>query len=343
MQNITMAVDLAKSVFEVAVSERPGTVSERHRLSRRKFLDFLVQRKPAVVLLEACGSAHFWGRKAAELGHQPVLLPPREVRRYVRRNKTDRADAKALLEAHRNEEILPVPVKSVPQQSLMALHRFRSGWMAARTGQLNSIRGLLREFGILIPLGARQVVPHVEQLIEDAESDVPMALRAALAGACSQVRELEDSIRSVEKELQQLARQTPLVAQLQTIPGIGILTATALVAFVGDIRRFPSARHFASYLGLTPSERSSAYRRRLGKISKRGDVYLRMLLTHGARAVLHHAKRTETPDRLRAWATRVERFRGHNKATMALANKLARIVWAVWTKGQTYQSIAPAA
>ena len=132
MKNTTIAVDLAKSVFEVAVSERPGKVSERHRLSRRKFLDFLVHRKPAVVLLEACGSAHFWGRKATELGHRPVLLPPREVRRYVRRNKTDRADAKALLEASRNEEILPVPVKSVPQQTLMALHRFRSGWMAAR-------------------------------------------------------------------------------------------------------------------------------------------------------------------------------------------------------------------
>lgn len=332
MQHTTIAVDLAKSVFEVAVSCQPGRVSERHRLSRAAFLDFFAQRQPATVLLEACGSAHYWARRIRELGHEVRLLPPHRTRPYVTGNKTDQSDAKGLLEAQRNEQIQPVPVKSVDQQAVSALHRLRSAWLAARTARINTVRGLLREFGIVIPLGSKRVVPRVQELLEDAESGLPDSIRPALNEARSEILELERRMRSVEQELRTLSRQLPVVGKLCSIPGIGLITSTALFAFVGDVNRFSSARHFASYLGLTPREHSSGLRRRLGSISKRGDGYLRMLLTHGARAVLWKARLREEPDRLRAWVLRVEQRRGHNKATIGLANKLARIVWAVWRR-----------
>jgi transposase len=330
----TIAVDVAKSVFEVAVSDRPGRVRERHRLSRSQFSRFVSERRPATVLMEACGMAHFWGRHAQASGHRVVLLPPHAVRPYVPRNKTDRADAKGLLEASRNEGIRQVPVKSVAQQTLGALHRLRSTWQGTRTARINTVRGLLREFGITIPVGSHQVVPRVRQLL--GEPVLPEALRPALAEATNEIRELEVRMRTIEKQINALAEQTPVVARLRSIPGIGLLTSTALFAFVGDVQRFPSGRHFSSYIGLTPRESSSGLLRRLGAISKRGDAYLRMLLIHGARAVLLHAKKNRHPGHLQTWALQLEAQRGHNKAAVALANKLARIAWAVWKTGSDF-------
>jgi transposase len=333
-----VAVDLAKAVFEMAVSHHPGQVARQKRYSRQQFPLALAQLPPSTVVMEACGSAHYWARRVRSFGHEAVLLPPHAVRPYVRRNKTDRTDTKGMLEAYRNEEIRPVPVKSVAQQTLASLHRVRSGWLAERTARINTLRGLLREFGIVIPLGAQHAVPAAWAQLEDAEGEVPGPLRPALAEICSEIRDLERRIKMIEHQLAALATQTPAVAQLMTIPGIGLLIATALVAFVGDIQRFPSGRHFASYLGLTPRESSSGLRRRLGSISKRGDVYLRTLLIHGARSVLLAAKR-RTPDRLRAWALARQTARGHNKAATALANKLARIVWAVWKHDRPFNSV----
>ena len=345
MKRTTIAVDLAKSVFEIAVSEEPGRVAERHRLSRAAFLQFFVQRPPSTVLMEACGSAHHWARQIESLGHQVRLLPAHLTRPYVTRNKTDRTDTKGLLEADRNEQIEPVPVKSVNQQALAALHRLRSAWVAAHTARINTVRALLREFGIFIPLGSKQVIPRLGELLEDADSGLPDSLRPALDEARAEILELKRRIRSVEHQLRALARQLPVVYKLRTIPGVGLLGATALLAFVGDVARFHSARHFASYLGLTPRERSSGLRRRLGAISKRGDVYIRMLLVHGARSVLWRARTRTTPDRLRSWALRLEERRGHNKAAIALANKLARIIWAVCRKDIEFieQEVAEAA
>jgi transposase len=342
MKDTTIAVDLAKSVFEVAVSQRPGKVAERHRLSRGQFSRFLAEQAPATIVMEACGTAHFWGRQAEARGHRVLLLPPHAVRPYVLRNKTDGADAKGLLEAVRNEALHPVPVQSVDPHVLAALHRMRSSWMATRTARLNTIRGLLRELGFPIPVGARQVVPHVWALVSDADSGLPDALRPALAEAAREIGELEARLRAVERSLETLADASPVLARLRTIPGVGLLTATALVAFVGNMHRFPSGRHFASYLGLTPRETSSGLRRRLGGISKRGDPSLRMLLIHGARSVLCHAKRVTGPrDRLRVWALERERLRGHNKAAVALANKLARVVWAVWRREHAFHPHTP--
>jgi transposase len=343
MSNDTrIAVDVAKAVFEIAISDRPGHVRGRERLPRAQFLAFMAQQPAATVIMEACGSAHHWGRKIQALGHRVVLLPPHHVRPYIRRNKTDRTDAKGILEASRNEEIRPVPVKTVAQQVLTSLHRLRSGWMTERTARLNALRGLLRELGVFIPVGAREVVPAVWLLIEDADSDLPEALRPIFAEACQEIRAIEARIKQVERQLEATAEALPAVAHLRTIPGVGLLIATALVAFIGDIRRFPSGRHLASYLGLTPREYSSGLRRHLGRISKRGDGYLRTLLIHGARSVLVHA-RTQQPDRLREWANKLAKTHVHNKAAVAVANKLARIIWAVWTHQRPFALMAKAA
>jgi transposase len=340
MNSTTIAVDVAKMVFEVAVSEHAGQVRERHRFSRERFRRYLGTQPPATLLMEACGSAHYWGRQAQTRGHRVVLLPPHVVRPYVLGNKTDRTDAKGLLEAARNDAAPPVPVKTETQQAIVALHRLRSTWLATRTARLNTVRGLLREFGIVIPTGARHVVPTLGALLEDADAGLPSLLRSALAEASREIRELEGRIRVVERQLDAVAEQLPVVEQLRSIPGIGLLTATALLAAVADIQRFPSGRHFASYLGLTPREHSTGHRRRLGGITKRGDSYLRMLLIHGARAMLWRAKRKTAPppDRLGAWALQLEQTRGHNKAAVALANKMARIAWAVWKTGHAYHT-----
>ena len=306
MQHTTIAVDLAKSVFQVAVSHQTGRVDEEHRLTRARFLRFFAKRPAATVLFEACGSAHHWARTLEQLGHTVRLLPPHETRRYVRRNKTDRADAKALLEAARNEEIHPVPVKSVAQQAIASLHRVRTTWVKTRTARLNTLRGLLREFGVTIPVAARHVVPQVRALIEDAEAAVPMTVRPSLDALCDEIRTLERRIHDLERQL------------------------AALVACVGDVRRFPSARHFASYLGLTPREHSSGTRRHLGAISKQGDRYLRTLLMHGARAVLSHSGNLTKTTPFRTWTRAVAARRGTNIATAAIANRLARMVWRVW-------------
>jgi transposase len=183
MKHTTIAVDLAKSVFQVAISQRPGRVAEQHRLSRSRLLPFFAQQPPAVVVLETCGSAHHWARQLRGLGHTPVLLPAHDVHRYLQGNKTDQADTKTLLEAFRNEQIRPVPIKSLDQQALAARHRLRSASLATRTARLNTLRGILREFGLLIPIGARNVLPALRQLCSDTDSRLPQALRPALEQA----------------------------------------------------------------------------------------------------------------------------------------------------------------
>lgn len=342
MKPTTIAVDLAKTVFQVAVSHHPGQVAEHRRLSRTGLPRFFAERQPATVVMEACGSAHFWGRRLAELGHEVVLLPPQYVRPYVRRDKTDRADAEALLEAFRDRSIRPVPVKSVAQQTLTSLHRLRSAWLATRTARINAVRGILRELGILVPLGASQFAARLGRLLADPDSPVPHSLRAPLQQACLEIHQLGERVDGLQRQIAALADELPAVTRLRSIPGIGVLSATALVAFIGDFHRFPSGRHLASFLGLTPRERSSGLSRRLGAISKRGDAYLRMLLVHGARSVLRVAEAKGPSQPLAAWALRLKKRHNTNLAAVALAAKIARIAWAVTTKETVFNATATA-
>lgn len=344
MDATTVAVDLAKTVFEIALANAQWRVIGRHRLNRAGFARFLAQTAPTHVVMEACGTAHYWGRVAQAHGHHVTLVPPAYVRPYVRRNKTDRADAEAILETVRSGQVPSVPVKRVEQQALVALHRIREQWMTTRTARINTVRGLLREHGLLLPPGASAALKALPALLDDAASVLPRHLRLMLTSVHEEVRAIEGRIVALERELQALAALDPVVTRLRTIPGIGLLTATALVGTVGHIQAFQRARQFASWLGLTPREHSSGARRRLGGISKRGDVYLRCLLTHGARAVLVAAhRRPSSSPGLHRWALELRERRGYNKATMAVANKLGRIVWAVWTKDVPYAVAAAVA
>lgn len=340
MNATTVAVDLAKNVFELAVADENWRVIERARLTRGQFERWFANRKVELVVMEACGSAHHWGRWLSARGIAVKLLPAQYVRAYVKRNKTDAADAVALLEACRANDIRAVAVKSIEQQSLQALHRLRSGWMATRTRRINMLRGFCREFGLEVAVGAVRGLAQIARLLADEHSAVPAMLRIPMRLALEEIRLLEARIEQLERELAEIARASPACQALVSIPGIGLLTSTAMVAAVGEPRNFDSGRHYASFLGLTPREYSSGTSRYLGRISKRGDRYIRMLLTHGARSVLHAAgvaKRTgRSLDRLRTWALAVQARTNHNKAACALANKLARIAWAVWVKQQPY-------
>ena len=340
MQRTTIALDVHKSIFEIAVSQVPGRVESRQRVKRGRLLEYFAQQPAATVVMEACGSSHYWGRQLRDMGHDPVLLPPGEVRRYVRRQKTDKRDAKGLLEAHRNEEITCVPIKTVDQQMMASLHRLREGWKKTRTGRINQVRGILRELGIVIPVGSVKVVTRVRELLGEPCQQIPEGLRPSLEEACSEICELKRKADGVELQLKALAKQTPRIQHLMSIPGIGVLTATALVAIVGDLKRFRTGRHLASFLGLTPREHQSGSRRHLGGISKQGDRYLRTLLIHGGRSLLLAAKRKPGEDRLRHWALRIEDRRGYNKAAVAVANKLARIAWAVACENRCYRTLS---
>lgn len=339
MDATTVAVDVAKDVFEVALANRAGRVIGRRRLTRRQFGIFLETLAPAVeVVMETGSTAHYWGRRCQARGLTVFLVPAQYVRPYVRRNKTDRSDAEALLEARRCGGIHPVPVKSVEQQSLQALHRIRAQWQTARTARINVMRGVLREHGVFIGAGARTAVQTVHSVVSDPAVALPDVVRQALALLLEEVRQLAASVHTIDVQLARLVRQHPIARRLHEIPGVGVLTASALVGAVGDIQAFRRGRQFASWLGLTPREYSSGSRRWLGGISKRGDAYLRCLLTHGARAVVQSATRAvqRTPDRvtrLQQWAVTVALRGGRNKAISAVANKLARIVWVVWSRG----------
>jgi transposase len=308
VKHTTIAVDLSKTVFEIALSNHPGRVCERKRLSRTRLASFFSNRPAATVLLEACGSAHHWARQLQSL------------------------------EAHRNEKILPVPIKTIAQQTLTALHRIRSGWIQTRTARLNAIRGILRELGLFIPQGSRHVLPALTAFLSDPRQPIPVELHPCLLAFAAEIRTLEQNIRDIDRRLNDFARRSPDASRLLTIPGIGVLSATALIGFVGPLDRFRSGRRFSSSLGIVPREHSSGPRRHLGSITKRGDPYLRTLLIHAARSALLAASRAKQPDRLQAWALRLKQRRGYNCATVALANKVARIAWALCVHQSNYQS-----
>ncbi len=332
MNITTVAVDLAKDVFEVAEADGTGRILKRSRLSRPAFIRFLAEHPVCHWILEACGGAHHWARRLQSLGHEVRLLPAQYVRPYRRRNKTDRADCAALIEAAKNHEIRPVPVKGVAAQAIQGLHRIRSQWMSTRTNRINVIRGCLREFGIVLPVGAIVALKRIPEALDDEA--IPGLIRESLRQLLAEIRDTEIRIVALERQLAQLAAENDDIERLRQVSGIGLLTATALYASVGDAGNFQSGRHLAAWIGLTPKEHSSGNRRHLGAISKRGDIYVRMLLTHGARSVLGRAiqmaKANLPLNRLQRWALQLQARAGYNKAAIALANKLTRIAWATW-------------
>lgn len=332
MQFTTIAVDLSKSVFQVSLADHRHRIVARRRLSRRQFSRLLTTTVPARLVMEACATAHYWARIARQHGHSVKLLHARYVRPYVRRNKTDAADADALLQADQDRELKPVPVKNEHQQALQSLHRIRAQWQKTRTARINTAKALLAEFGLLLPPGGGALTLRLRRAAET----LPHPLQRSFQALVDDIVTLDGQLRQLDHELAALCHDEPDAARLEGISGIGVVTATAMIGGVADIHAFRRGRAFAAWLGITPREHSSGKRRQLGAISKQGDPYLRTLLIHGARSALLAAARARSRElpltRLQRWALDTQQRIGHNKATVALANKMARIVWAVWTR-----------
>jgi transposase len=341
----TIAIDLAKNVFELAIADEWGKVLDRKRLNRSQLQRYFQNHAPVRIVMEACGTSHFWGRWFLERGMEVSLLPPLYVKAYVRRNKTDRADATALLEAARATDIIPVQVKSAEQQALQSMHRVRSAWRSTLTDRVNCLRGVCREFGVLAPLGVQRGLKELGAQLADDESTIPKIIRSVLQRLVEEIRSAQERLKQIDAELAAIAEQSDVCQRLQKIPGVGPLSATAFAGSIADIRTFRNSRRLASWLGLTPREHSSGNIRRLGSISKRGDSYLRRLLVNGGRAVLYSAnmaQRAGRPlDALRDWGLRLRARVGHNKAAVAVANKLARLIWATWYQGRDFEFREP--
>jgi transposase len=285
--------------------------------------------------MEACGSAHYWARKLEKLGHSVKLMAPQFVKPYVKTNKNDAADAEAICEAVSRPNMRFVPIKNGEQQAVLALHRARQGFVTARTAQANQIRGLLSEYGIVIPQGLHHIGKRLPEILEDGENDLPGVFRQLLQRLGDHLRELHRQVGELELQIQLWHRQHDASCRLAQIPGIGPLTASALVASVGDAKSFANGRQLAAWLGLVPRQHSSGGKSVLLGISKRGDSYLRMLLVHGARAVIRVAEKK--PGYADSWLARLIGRRHPNIAAVALANKNARIVWALLKHDRDYR------
>jgi len=336
MNITTIGIDLAKNVFQVHGADERGKAVLRKQLKRAQMMGFFVNLPPCLIGMEACGSAHFWARKLLELGHTVKLIAPQFVKPYVKTNKNDAADAAAICEAVTRPNMRFVPIKHAEQQALLGLHRARQGFVHARTAQVNQIRGLLAEFGLVIPQGMRFLAKRVPEILEDAENGLPGASRKLFSRLFEHFRELDRQAKELEAQIQAWHREDMKSQRLQTIPGIGPLTASALVASIGDASAFNNGRQLAAWLGLVPRQHSSGGKEQLLGISKRGDTYLRTLLIHGARAVLRHLHRHA--DQAEGWLARLAARRHPNIAAVALAHKNARIVWALLARGTTYQA-----
>lgn len=334
--NITrIGIDLAKQVFQLHGVDLHGKVLVRKRLRRAQMLGYFGKLTPCLIGMEACGSAHYWARELSRLGHEVRLMAPQFVKPYVKRGKNDANDAEALCEAVSRPCMRFVTVKTVEQQAMQAEHRIRARLVKTRSALSNEIRGLLAEFGIVVPTSLGQLRRALPELLEDGENGLPGHFRRLLAELAEELRSLDERLKLYDLRLATHAREDDRVKRLLAVEGIGPVSASALVAAVGDGGQFGKGRDLAAWLGLTPREHSSGGKQRLGGISKQGDKYVRMLLIHGARAALNAA--ANKTDRRSRWVVSLAARRNKNIATVALANKNARIAWAILSRGEDYR------
>jgi transposase len=337
MKNITtIGIDLAKQVFQVHGVNARGKVVLKKAIRRQQMFAFFAGLPPCLIGLEACGSAHYWARSLTQFGHTVKLMAPQFVKPYVKTNKNDQADAEAICEAVIRPNMRFVPVKTVAQQTVLSLHRVRQSFVKARTAQSNQLRGLLAEFGLVIPPGISQLPRTLPGLLEDADNGLPDSMRDLLARLWAHFKQLHQHVLELEAQIKAWHRQSPASQKLAQVPGIGPLTATALVASIGNARDFRNGRQLAAWLGLVPKQHSTGGKPVLLGISKRGDRYLRTLLIHGARAALLAAQRHA--DKAPLWLMRLQQRRHHNIVAVALANKNARIVWALLAHDRCYEA-----
>jgi transposase len=335
MKISTIGLDLAKLWFQVHGVDATGHVAVRRRLRRSEVLAYFRSLEPCLVGMEACATAHYWARELIALGHEVRLMPPAYVKAYVKRNKNDAADAEAICEAVTRPTMRFVPVKDAEQQSVLMLHRGRSLLVRQRTMLVNALRAHMAEFGITAPQG----LVHVEYLatvIDDDGAQLPELARSILRMIVAQYNDTSARIHALERQLAKWHRESRISQLLATIPGVGIMGASAIAATVTDPNLFRNGREFAAWLGMTPKQNSSGGKERLGRTSKRGDKYIRCLLVAGAVAVLRHTRNRTTKDA--AWVRGLLARKPTKLAAVALANKTARIVWAVMARGEGYRS-----
>ena len=335
MHVTTIGIDLAKNSFSLHGVDSQGKRVFSKTLSRGKLLAFLAQQPPSLIGMEACSGAHHWGRQLQAMGHRVGIMASRFVAPYRKGGKNDSNDAEAICEAVARPHMRFVPVKSMEQQSLLSLHRVRQGLIKERTATINQLRGLLSEFGLIMPQGRYSAQHHIPDLLEDAENGLPTLVRRLLHNVYLRLQDMNEHLLAYDRELEHLSRESEVAQRLMTIPGIGAITATAVLASVGDPKQFKNGRQFAAWLGLTPRQYTTGGKIRLGRITKKGDMYLRTLLIHGTRAVLATLK--DKQDRLSAWTRALIERRGYKRTAVALAAKNARILWALMARGDSYQ------
>ena len=344
MQVTTIGLDLAKQVFQVHGIDAHGNAVIRKALRRANVLPFFAELPPCLIGIEACSSAHYWAREFMKLGHTVKLMPPTYVKPYVKRGKTDAADAEAICEAVRRPTMRFVPVKSPDQQAVLMLHRARALLMRQRTMAVNALRGHLAEFGIVAGQGAKNLRELIERVFAEHQDqlELPRLARIALKPLIVQLNDLQTQVRMIDGELLAWHRTSAASKRLETIPGVGFITATAIAATVTDPMHFKSSRQFAAWLGLTPKQNSSGGKERLGGISKMGDRYLRTLLVVGATSVMRYARGKGAVSAV--WINKLLAKKPARLVSVALANKTARIAWALLVKQENYRAaMMPAA
>jgi transposase len=327
-QITTVGIDLAKNVFSLHGVDAAGKTVLRRTVRRDRLVETVAQLSPCLIGMEACSGAHEWGRRFEQYGHRVKLMAPKFVAPYRKSGKNDGNDAEAVCEAVSRPSMRFVPVKSAEQQALLALHRVRYGFVVERTAIINRLRGLMAEFGVVLPLRAVTVRRQAAQAAEA----LPQLARGAIGDLLEQLRALDERIEAYDRQIEQQAKLSEPAQRLMAIRGIGATTALAIVATVGNAREFKNGRQFAAWIGLVPSQHSTGGKPRLGHISKRGDAYLRNLLVQGARSVLHTAAGRE--DRLSRWVLKLQDRRGYYRTLVAIANKNARIAWALLARDQ---------
>lgn len=337
-QLAVLGIDIAKQSFQLHGVDCNGLTILKKKLSRKNLCKFIAQLPVCTIGIEACGGANYWTRVFEKLGHSVHMMAPQFVKPYVKSNKSDAADAEAICEAVQRTNMRFVPAKSVEQQDLQSLHRIRSQAVARRTAQANQIRGLLMEYGLIIPQGIAYIRKSIPQMLEDADNELTVMFRELLSDLYDEMVHLDERIKRLENKLEALCSQNEDCQRLLSIPGVGLLSATAMVAAIGDINAFKSGRELAAWLGLVPRQHSTGGKPTLLGISKRGDTYLRTLLIHGGRTVVRVADKHQ--DQRSQWIAQLDARRGKNISAVAVANKNARVAWALLSNKTTYQTRA---
>jgi len=337
MNITTIGLDIAKSIFHLYGINSVGRLLKKKQLKRHQLLKYLANLDASLVVMEACGGANYWAREIMLLGHEVKLISPQYVKPYVKGNKNDYNDAQAIAEAAQRSNMRFVPIKSVEQQDVQNFHRQRERIKKERTALVNQIRGLLAEYGIVIKKGVAAVRRELPRILEDAENGLNTLSRELFAELQDELHALEERFVQCNHRINLMNQDNAVCRRLEGILGIGSITASATYAAVGDGKEFKNGRHLSAWLGLVPGQHSTGGKPVLLGISKRGNSYLRTLYIHGARAVLRYSANKQ--DRFSRWAQQVLARRGHNKACVAVANKLARIAWVIMARGESYRAL----